>query len=180
MAIHDKAENIKKISTKRGVSLLELLIYITILSGLIVTVSDSFISLSKGRGQSDARSEVNSSIRFASDLIRQDIKNASAVITPALGTPSSTLTLTVSGSTILYDIVGGILRRSVNGAPEPVTGGNVLVDVPMFMRLENYNPSVTGVTATTTAVQVVMTMRYNASSTDWTYGDTLRTTVTLP
>jgi len=162
-----------------GVTLLELLIYIAILSGLMVVVSDAFISLSKGRGQSEARSEVNSAIRFASDIIKQDIKNATAVISPSLGTPGSALTLTVGGVPIVYDITGGILRRSVGGTPENVTGGSVSVDVPTFTRIENFNPNIGASGATTTAIQVVMTMRYNSSSGDWAYVDTLRTTATL-
>lgn len=166
-----------KCSRIRGISLLELLIYIAILSGLMVVISDAFIMLSKGRGQAEARSEVNSAIRFAGELIKQDVKNASAISVPALGVPASTLSLTVSGNTILYDMSAGALRRKVNaGTPEVVTGSSVAVDVPTFTRLENYN---TVLTATTTAVQVAMTMRYNASSTDWLYSDALRTTITF-
>ena len=135
----------------RGISLLELLIYIALLSGLMVIVSDAFIMLSRGRGQAEARSEVNSAIRFAGELIKQD--------------------------TILYDMSGGTLRRKVNaGTPEAVTGEAVTVDVPTFTRIENYN-SIHN--ATTTAIQVAMTMRYNAESGDWTYEDSLRTTVTF-
>lgn len=167
--------HVKSLRT-RGVSLLELLIYIAVLSGLMVIVSDTFIMLSKGRGQAEARSEVNSAIRFASERIKQDVKNASALSAPLLGAPASTMSLTVSGNTILYDMLGGALRRSVNGTPEAVTGSAVAVDIPTFTRLENYNSVLK---ATTTAIQVAMTMRYNASSTDWVYSDTLRTSITL-
>lgn len=173
-------QNVNTMRHKRGISLLELLIYIALLSGLMVVVSDAFILLSKGRGQSEARSEINSAIRFAGELIKQDVKNATAVSAPALGTPGSTLSLTVSGNTILYDMLDGVLRRKVNaGAPEAVTGSYVTVDVPTFTRIENNN-SISGVlNATTTAIQVAMTMRYNADGGDWTYEDSLRTTVTF-
>lgn len=164
-------------TVSRGFSLLELLLYVAILSGLMIVVSDSFISLSKARGQAEARNEVNASIRFATERIRQDLKGASAVTTPILGTPSTTLTATVAGVTILYDTLAGQLRRKEGAAAYvPVTGTNVFVNVPTFTRLENYNAPLN---ATTTAIQVAMTFRYNASSTDWSYADTLRTTVTL-
>lgn len=163
--------------SSRGVTLLELLIYVAILSGLMVVVSDAFISLSKGRGQSEARSEVNSAVRFASERIKQDIKNASLVSTPVFGTPSNTLSLTVSGSTILYDVSGGALRRKVDsGTPEVVTSGAISVDTPTFTRIENYNPTLN---ATTTAIQVAMTFRYSSLSTDWVYENAFRTTITL-
>ncbi len=169
----DKTRN----KTRSGFSLLELLIYVAVLSGLIVVVSDSFISLSKARGQAQARNEVNASIRFATERIRQDLKNASVITVPLLGTPSATLSASVSGTTVLYDTLGGQLRRTEGaGQPIPVSGTNVFVDTPIFTRIENYN---TPLDATTTAIQIAMTFRYNASSTDWLYKDALRTTVTL-
>lgn len=161
----------------RGFSLLELLIYIAILAGLMVVISDAFISLSKGRGRAEARGEVNSAIRFAAERIKQDVKGASVVTTPILGTSSATLQAIVSGVTVLYDVSGGQLRRTEGaGSPVLVTGTNVTVDTPSFTRLENYN---TVLQATTTAIQALMTFRYNASSTDWTYAATLRTTADL-
>lgn len=168
-------------STQRGVSLLELLIYVALLSGLMVVISDAFISLSKGRGQAEARSEVNSAIRFAGDIIKQDIKNASAVSIPTLSATSSSLSLTVGGATVLYNVSGGVLNRTVGVAPAvPVTGGAISVDAPVFTRFENNNSVAPGIiNATTTAIQAVMTMRYNASGGDWQYADTLRTTATL-
>ncbi|MBI5078116.1 MAG: hypothetical protein HZB11_01955 [Candidatus Yonathbacteria bacterium] len=171
-----RIQNLKFKIKNSGISLLELLLYIAILSGLMVVLSDAFIMLSKGRGQSEARSEVNSAIRFSAELIKQDVKNASAISTPALGTPASTLSLTVSGVSVVYDMLGGALRRTANGVVATTTGSAVSVDVPTFTRLENYN---TVLAATTTALQVAMTMRYNSSSTDWVYSDSLRTTITF-
>ena len=88
--------------------------------------------------------------------------------------------MNVSGMTVIYDTLNGQLRRregnGVSTTTALVTGANVMVDAPIFIKLENYN---TPLNATTTAVQVVMTFHYNASSTDWAYADTLRTTVTL-
>lgn len=168
--------SVVKCPRTRGMSLLELLLYIAILSGLMVVVSDAFISLLKGRGQAEARSEVNSAIRFASELIKQDIKNASAISTPILGTPASTLSLTVSGLPVVYDMMGGVLRRTEDGATASTTGSFVSVDSPVFTKLENYNSVLN---ATTTAIQTEMTFRYNSASADWVYTDTMRTSVTL-
>lgn len=164
------------LKNKRGISLLELLIYIAVLSGLMVVVSDAFISLSKGRGQAEARNEVNSAIRFAAERIKQDVKNATAVSVPAFGTPANTLSLTVLGVPVVYDVLGGVLRRTEDSVTASTTGSLVSVDTPIFTRLENYS---TALKATTTAIQTVITFRYNSSSSDWTYSDTLRTTATL-
>lgn len=159
-----------------GITILELLIYIAILSGLMVVISDAFLMLSRGRGQAEAKSEVNSAIRFSGELIKQDIKNATAVSSPILGTASSTLSLTVSGAPVVYDVSLGALRRTASGVVSTTTSASIVVDTPTFTRLENYNSSLG---ATTTAVQVVITMRYNASTTDFLYSDTLRTSATF-
>ncbi len=163
-------------SVKRGFSLLELLIYLAILSGLMVVISNTFISLSKGRGQAQTRSEVNSAIRFATERIRQDLKGASAVITPTLGVPGATLQITVGGMPITYDVLSGQLRRNDNGTIATTTGANVVVGAPVFTRIENYNAALL---STTTSVQVDMTFNYNSSSSDWKYSTTLRTSVSL-
>ena len=161
----------------RGFSLLELLIYVAILSGLVVVISSTFISLSKGNGQSQAKSEVNSAIRFATELLRQDLKNASAVTVPSVGTPSATLTLTRGGVTIIYDVSGGILRRK-EGAADPVnvTTSSVTVSAPVFTRIENTN---TVFSTTNVSIKINMTFAYNSNSSDWTYSASLQTTVSL-
>lgn len=166
-----------KILYKRGTSLLELLIYIALMAGLMVVVSDAFLSLSKGRGRSEARSEVSAAIRFATEKIRQDVKGASAVTVPtAPGTASSTLNLTVGGAAIVYNISGGQLMRTAGASSSAITGAAVTVSAPTFTRLENYN---TVFTATTTSIQVSMTIGYNSTSTDWAYSESLRTSADL-
>lgn len=167
----------KKNNQSRGTSLLELLIYVAILAGLMVIVTDAFTSLSKGRGQSQAKSEVNAAIRFATEKIRQDLKGATVVTTPILGTASSTLNLTGTSTVVIYDVSAGQLRRKEGaGAYVAVTGSNIIAGAPTFTRLENRS---TDLGATTTAIQIAMSMSYNSSSTDWRYSDSLRTTVTL-
>ena len=168
--------NIQHSPRNRGISLLELLIYIALLAGLMVVVSDAFISLSKGRGQSQARSEINSALRFSVEKIRQDLKGATAVSSPLLGTASSSLTMTAGGATVTYDVILGVLRRTENTVVATTTASSVFVDPPIFTRLENYN---TILNATTTTIQMLLTMRYGGSSTDWMYSESLRTTVTI-
>lgn len=165
---------------KRGFSLLELLIYIALLSGLMVVISSAFISLSKGRGQSDARSEVNAAIRFVNERLKQDLKNATSITTPILGTASSTLEMVTPGLTIKYDTLAGQLRRTegtgLATTTVAVTGPGVSLDTPTFARFENYSSFFV---STTTSVRVSAVFHYNASSTDWTYQSALQTTISL-
>ncbi len=161
----------------KGFSLLELLIYVAILAVLVVIVANTFISLSRGSGQSQARSEVDSALKFAAELIKQDIKNASAITTPASGGSSSSLTLTRGGATIVYDVASGVLRRTVNaGAPQNITGSNITVSSPTFTRVENTN---TVFSATDISIQIKMTFAYNSTSPSWNYTTSLQSTVNL-
>lgn len=165
----------------RGFTLLELLIYIAILSGLMIVSTNMFISLSRGQGQTQAKSEVDTSIRFATELLRQDLKNATAVSTPAAGVPNSTLTLTriiaTVPTTIIYDVSGGALRRKEGAATAVnITNSNITVGTPTFTRIENTNLVFS---STSVAIKINMTFGYNSTSPDWKYSTSLQTTVDL-
>lgn len=168
----------QKIQKKNGFSLLELLVYIAILSILVVVVSNIFISISKSRGQSQAKTEVNSSVRLVTELIRQDIKNASVVSVPAsAGSSGSSLTLTRGGVTIIYDVSSGVLRRKEGAATAiNITNSNISVDTLTFTRIENPN-AVFG--TTDISIKINMTFRYNGNSPDWTYSTSSQTVVGL-
>jgi len=125
-------------SAQAGMSLLELLIYIAILSGLMVVISDAFIMLAKGRGQAEARSEVNSAVRFAAERIKQDVKNAGAISTPVLGTPANTLSLGFLLCMICWgghcDALKTVLSRRQQGAwfpsiHRPLHGWRIIIRI---------------------------------------------------
>lgn len=174
---------------RRGVSLLELLIYIALLSIIMVIVSTSFISISKGKGKAEAQSEVNSAIRFSFERLTQDIKSATAVTTPSC-TPSctadanstaATLVMTIGGQTVTYDLSGGELRRKVGTqALESITASTTVnVTNARFTRLENANLIPTSLSATTTSIRITLSMQHRSTSPDYQYTDSATTTVTL-
>ena len=169
--IKDKYKNKFK-NFKSGFSLLEILIYVSILSIIVVIVSSTFISLSRGRGQSAARSEVNNAIRFSTELLRQDIKNASVITVPTTGSTSSTLTLTRGGVVIVYDVSGGVLRRQEGvNTPINLTNSSVSVSAPLFTRIENTN---TLFGDTDVSLKINMTFSYNSNNPDWIYSTSLQ------
>ena len=163
----------------KGFSLLELVIYTGILAGLLVVVSGVFISLSRGNGQVQAKAEVNNAIRFATEMIRQDLKNVDGggVSLPSPGSPGAVLTLSRNSTNITYDVSGGALRRKEGtAAPENVTNSNIIVSSPVFTYINNYN-SVLDVS--NISIKIEMTFTYNSNSPDWTYSAPLQTTVDL-
>ena len=167
----------QKNKNKKGFSLFEFLIYIAILSIIVVVISNILISLSNSNAQSQARSEVNSSIRFAGELLRQDLKNASSVSIPASGNSSSSLTLVRNGTTIIYDVSNGFLRRKEGVASAVnITNSNIVVGTPSFTRIENSN-AVFG--TTNISIKINITFSYNSTVAALTYSTSLETTVNL-
>lgn len=159
----------------RGFSLLELILYIAILSIISVVLSASFIALTQGRTRSESRTNVNSNLRFAIDKITQDVTSATLVTVPSFGTGSSFTV--IASSTIAYSVVLGVLQRSVDGgAGQAITGSTVTVDAPVFTRTDNYNSVLN---ATTTSVQIQLTIHSKNTSPEGTYAATLESTASL-
>ena len=167
----------KKKQKKRGFSLLELLIYIGVLSIIVVVITNILISLSNSNSQSQARSEVNSSVRFASELLQQDLKNASAVSVPSFGNPSTSLTLVRNNKTITYDVSEGVLRRTEGqNDPSNITNSSVIVSSVTFTRIENTNAVFD---KTNVSIKIKMTFTYNSAVPSLTYSTSLENTVSL-
>lgn len=161
-----------------GFSLIELLIYISIIAVFSSMLASMFIVLGRSRGQLEARAEVNQALRFVSEKINQDIRAATSVTTPAsAGTSSSTLVLVVGGSTITYRATSGILERQVDAlSPEPMTADVVSVSSIRFTRTENIN---TVLNKTRTGVQVELTIAYQTAGLDWVYNASKKTTTLI-
>lgn len=169
------------LNSKKGFSLLELLIYVAILSVVTLSVAGIFVYINKGRGQTESKAEVNSNLRFAIEKISQDLRYATSVTTPA--NPSSTSTsliLNSGGSTITYCIAIGFLRRQVGGAcdqnSESITSDSVIMSDALFTRLENINNIFN---KTIVSIRINITAAYNSSSPDYEYSETKNTTVSL-
>jgi prepilin-type N-terminal cleavage/methylation domain-containing protein len=163
---------------KSGFSLMELLIYMAIVSVIVVVLANIFIALSKGRGQVESRTEVSTALRFSIAKINQDIKAASSVVTPATASSTaSSLVLVIGETETIYDIADGALRRTIGTQePEIITSSSVVVNNILFTRFENVNQVLQ---ATTTSIQTALSMRHINTSSDWAYTGNLTSSVTL-
>lgn len=168
----------------KGFSLIELLIYISILSIIVIVTTTIFASLNRGRGQSEANGEVNSNLRFAIEKISQDIRSSSSVTTPAsASSTSSSLILVAGGNTITYDVSGGQLRRQMNAdQPDIITSGLVEVNTTnepiLFTRMENTN-AIFSPPKKIISIEIFMNIRYKSASPDMQYKESKRTTISL-
>ena len=166
-----------------GFTLLELLIYVAIVAAVMLMISSTFFSLSKGQNQNQARSEVNSNVRFAIEKISQDLFSASGVSTPgSAGATSTSLVMTISGVTTTYCIANSAIFRQTGGAAcgassEPITASTVTATGMLFTRLENTNSVLN---KTIVSIQADVTASYNSTAPELQYSQEKKTTVSLP
>lgn len=159
-----------------GFTILELILYMGILSLISVILANSYIALLRGRGQAETRSDVNANLRLVVDRIASDVKNANAIVLPSsAGSSGGTLQLTRNGVTVTYDTAAGRVRRATSTG-EFLSGPTVSVNTLSFTRIENYHSVLR---ATTTGVFVVVGLRATSTSGDWSYGNTIETALML-
>lgn len=154
--------------------MLELLIYVALIAVLTMIIASTVLILNRSRGATEARAEVNTNLRFAIEKIAFDVQSATAITTPAsTSTPTaSTLTMTIGGSPITYDVVGGVLKR--NG--DPITASTTLFATPTFTRRENKNYLLNRSAVT---IKMNLSASYNDSRPDWQYSATKETAVSM-
>jgi type II secretory pathway component PulJ len=166
---------IKKVS---GFTLIELLIYIAILSAVTIMVSESFVILSKGRGGVEAKSELNSNLRFVLERIRRDVAGASSLVTPdTTAATSSLLELVISSSTVKYSLDNNRVARQVGvQALEYISSDKINVKSLSFGRLENTN---TVLNKKRISVEINILGAYNSTSPDWQYSQSEKASVDI-
>lgn len=167
-------------SPRKGFTLLELLIYMSVLSIVILFVSGSFTSVNQGRGRGTARAEVSSAMRFVFDQMHQDIQGATGVTTPRYGkivtcsATTSCLLAVVGPDIITYDVSDGQIRRKVNsGTANPITPTTVNVTA---LSVEYFGNNNAAALTLAPAFQVSMTAAYNSTSPDYQYSETKQST----
>lgn len=155
---------------------MELIIYISIFAVAMAVGYQLLLVTSRIRNQTEARYEVQQNIRFAVEKISEQIKKASAIS----GTyPANTLTLTVSGQQVDFQLASGVLqmREGVGGQWQNLTTNAVASSAPagdyIFTKIDNPAPS-------KSSIQIKLKIDYNnGGRPDWTYGTQMQTTVSL-
>lgn len=166
----------------RGSTLLELIIYIALLSVVLTFFAAAYVELLAGQRENRERTNVHSNLTFATVKINQDLGSATAVTSPAVVLATSTeLNLTASGESISYCVVSSTLHRDTDGScgvdSPAITTNDVRVESLGFVRLENENAALSD-----TAVSIYYSIQVSASGTpsDSLYSSSYQTAVALP
>ena len=110
-----------------GLSLIEMLIYVAIFSGVFVVLYNLFFVTSRIRAVSNATLAINENARVALGKIRDSILDASSASVGG-ACPENKLNLTIAGVITTYQITNGILEVIVGTNPaQAVTSSLVIV-----------------------------------------------------
>jgi len=163
---------------KFGFTLIELTIYMAVLSIITVVVADSFLALNKGRSGVQAKSELDSNFRFAVEKMKRDVASADTLVVPGTTAASTTsLSLTIASSSVVYTLSNNRVTRQIDAQPfEYITSDTVKINSLYFNRLENINPVLN---KKRISVEINIFGAYNSTSPDWQYSQNDKTSVDL-
>lgn len=100
-------------SPQKGFTLVELLLYMGILSMLIAVLSVLFGSILDTQLDSQSTSSVDQDARYIQARMTYDMQRGSDIVLPALGTPSQTLQIAIDTTNYTYSLdVNGNLQLS--------------------------------------------------------------------
>ena len=132
----------KKIfKAQRGFTLVELVLYVSICSILLLTISTFLSFLLGARVRSQAITEVNQQGFQVMNLITQTIRNGRSIQVPSIGVSSSTLSIT-TGNALLNPTIFTIssttlISKEASNTSIPVTNSRVRVSSLIFSNVSS-------------------------------------------
>ena len=126
--------------SQKGASLIELLLYFSLLGILLTTVTDVMLRTSEFSLEASAKNALLADGRFIPSRLAYDIHRADSITTPVnLGANSATLTLIVGSETHIYTLSGANLEYEQIAGPSTQTANinsnKVVVNSLNFQRL---------------------------------------------
>ncbi|OGD08246.1 hypothetical protein A2397_05525 [Candidatus Amesbacteria bacterium RIFOXYB1_FULL_44_23] len=123
---------------KKGFTIVELLIYMGLLSILLVVLGGLFGSVLETQLETQSVSVIDQDNRFIDARLVYDVHRATDVITPAgAGQTSSFLSLNIGGSTYTYSVSNGQLQLTIAGNTQAVSSYGTQVSDFLVTRLGN-------------------------------------------
>lgn len=151
-------------SSKKGFTLVEMLLYMGLVSIFLLVLTDLITATLDVRVESTAVSAVITDGEFIKNRMTYDFRRATALVLPATtGVSEATLRLTIAGATYDYALQGSNLTITVGGASEQLNSPSTAISNLSFTRIGN------GVATDTVQVS------YDSSSTSIVRGQTAET-----
>lgn len=133
-----KINRLIKIKSQRGFTIVEMLIYMGLLSIFLLILTDMLVSILNVKVESEASSFVEQDSKFITARLSYDINQASAITTPAsLGGSASSLAIVIGGVTYTYATLGGNLQLTNNLGTSNLNSSETTVTSATFQRIGN-------------------------------------------
>lgn len=143
--------------TRRGFTIVELLIYMSLIASLLWVLGSILVSTLDVQTESQAISTVEADSRYLLTRLTYDLHRADNLISPAAaGESASDLVLTIAGQAYTYSVVDSKLQLTTAGNQIPLI--SFANEVTVFSTTRLQNP--TG----TPTVQVNLTINQGAES----------------
>lgn len=121
-----------------GFTLIEIIIYMALLSIFLLTLTDIFTSILDVQLESDATSAVEQDGRFLLSRFSYDINRASSITIPsAIGSSSNSLSIVIGGITYTYALGGSNLGLTNNLGTSNLNGSDTAISGLTFQKIAN-------------------------------------------
>lgn len=125
----------------RGISLVELLLYVTVLSVVLLMLASFLIFLVSSRIKNQSITDVNQQGLQIMQLMTQTIRNAKTIDFPGVGATSTSLSMTVNDSFLsptVFDSTGGAVTiKEGSNTVIPLTNSHVIVSGMVFQNISS-------------------------------------------
>lgn len=164
---------IKKFKNNKGFTLIEMLLYMSLMSIFLIVLTDVLVSITSSKAESETYTATDQDGRFILARLTYDIARSSAITTPgAIGTTTNNLVLTIGPDTYAYSLVGENLQLAVNATPaNNLNGSSTTITAPTFKKVSN-SPA-----GSKETIQVQFTVTSKATTSAGTETKTFQTTV---
>ena len=125
-------------NSSKGFTLIEIIIYMALLSIFLLTLTDIFVSILDVQLESDATSAVEQDGRFILSRMAFDIPRATDISTPPqIGQTRSNLKMTIGVETYEYAESGGNLQLINDLGTNNLNSSESTISSPSFQRIAN-------------------------------------------
>ncbi|OGD97226.1 hypothetical protein A3F02_03005 [Candidatus Curtissbacteria bacterium RIFCSPHIGHO2_12_FULL_38_9b] len=134
-----KLRIIRKFMTKlRGTTIVELLVYMGLLSIFLLVLTQILISALNIKLESESYTSVEEDGRFITARLSNDINRANSIISPSpIGVSSNTLTLSINGTIYTYALSETNLELTNDLGSNNLNSSESIVSNPSFLRIGN-------------------------------------------
>lgn len=120
-------------------SLVEVLLYMALLSGMIFAIGGVVREMFTARNKQQSVIEVENEAMMVMQLLKRDLKDAQSISVPAAGATGNTLTFTRTGTPAYsrsYTLSGGVLQQTTTpGSAALLTSNRVVLSNLSFRRI---------------------------------------------